>query len=918
VKHIFKKLYDLLPRKLPLQLAAMLSLLLGITLITQGWINATVQAARVEQAFRDNARLLSEEIAFASEPLLVTQDLAGLEELLLRFAEADEVLKLRVVDADGTMLSQVEGVVDAPPRPKFNQQNLKVPIPGRHMQFTTVGNVLEVWQEIHGGDAKLGWLNLHYNLSEPQAVRAHIFIEAIITTVIVLLVNVLLLWLFLRRPLRAIQEATAFSAALNTRQGSQLQVKTETEEIERLQESLNFASRQLEADHRAVRESGDRLQAVLSHTADGIVTLNPDGEIESLNPAAERMLGIDASAALAMDFNTLVPGWRGIPAETRQELPAQRPDRLPMLMEVAHSRIQLGDGALHVLNLRDLTQTKHLEQLSSRLGRILEHSSNEIYIFDADALHFVQVSQGALDNLGYTLEQTRTMTPLDIETSFNHEQFQEIIGPLRQGDQNMVQFETVHRRRDGSLYPVEVRLQLSRTENPKVFVAIVQDISARKHAEARLVYLANYDTLTELPNRALLAQRLNRAVDEAARNERLVAVMFIDLDRFKVINDTLGHAAGDELLKIVAQRLNEAVRPGDTVARYGGDEFVVVLANVAHVDDVTRVAHKILARLGPGISIMGRELFVTPSIGITLYPFDDRRGEELLRNADAAMFQAKEMGGNNYQFYTTELNARAERRLTMETSLRHALDRGEFVLNFQPQVDIATGHIIGAEALAGWNHPEWGFVSPSEFIPLAEETGLIVPLGEWVLMEACRQAHAWHQQGWPDLRVSVNLSGRQLSQNGFPSRLAEILHVSKVAKGRLELEITESLLMQDLDQIAERLTAIAALGITISMDDFGTGYSSLSYLKKLPIDILKIDQSFVRDISSDPDDAAIVQAIIAMAHGLGIEVVAEGVEQAEQLAFLQRHRCDYYQGFYFSRPIPARQFEALLQKRAQA
>ncbi|MEK7758764.1 MAG: EAL domain-containing protein, partial [Pseudomonadota bacterium] len=400
--------------------------------------------------------------------------------------------------------------------------------------------------------------------------------------------------------------------------------------------------------------------------------------------------------------------------------------------------------------------------------------------------------------------------------------------------------------------------------------------------------LANYDTLTDLPNRMLLSQRLGKAIEEAEHSERLVAVLFIDLDRFKIINDTLGHDSGDELLKIVARRLSEAVRPGDTVARYGGDEFVIVLANVAHIDDVTRVANKMLGRLSPAIIIGGRELFVTPSIGITLFPFDNDTSDELLRNADSAMFDAKDHGGNCFRFYTAEMNARAERRLTLETGLRHALERGEFLLHYQPQVDIVSGDIRGAEALIRWQHPDWGLVPPAEFIPLAEETGLILPIGEWVLTEACTQARHWHDAGHAGLRIAVNLSGRQLAQKNLVEIVAATLTRCAVARGMLELEITESLLMQDLERIAATLEALVALGVTVSMDDFGTGYSSLSYLKRLPIDVLKIDQSFVHDIGSDPDDAAIVQAIIAMAHSLGIKVIAEGVETAEQLAFLRR------------------------------
>jgi EAL domain-containing protein (putative c-di-GMP-specific phosphodiesterase class I) len=339
-----------------------------------------------------------------------------------------------------------------------------------------------------------------------------------------------------------------------------------------------------------------------------------------------------------------------------------------------------------------------------------------------------------------------------------------------------------------------------------------------------------------------------------------------------------------------------------------------VLANVAHIDDVTRVVNKILGRLSPGIAIGGRELFVTPSIGITLCPFDDRTADELLRNADSAMFHAKEQGGNSFRFYTAELNARAERRLTLETSLRHALDRGEFQLQYQPQVDLVSGAILGAEVLIRWQHPDWGMVSPAEFIPLAEETGLILPMGEWVLAEACAQARAWHNAGHAPLRIAVNLSGRQLSQKNLPQTVASTLERCAVVRGTLELEITESLLMQDLEQTASTLEALVALGVTISMDDFGTGYSSLSYLKRLPIDVLKIDQSFVRDISADPDDASIVQAIIAMAHSLGIKVIAEGVETAEQVAFLRQYRCDGMQGYYISQPLPPEKFAELLRQ----
>jgi len=906
-----------LPRRLSVQLSLLLSLLIAATLLTHAWLTADRQTQHLQDSMRKEAATLVDSVAAGSAPLIVVDDLASLEDQLLRSAALPDVLGIRVSGPDQRILSEVVRAADGTLHPVYTHAMLTPPMQVNAFLASRPDGDIDAWAPVMNGGV-VGWANIAYSLAEARAVRARILKEAVLAATAAILVNLCLLLLYLRRPLRAIQLATEFSATLNTRRGDEIAVNAETEEIGQLQRSLNFASQQLWQEHRAMTESAERLQAVLTYTADGLITLSERGIIESCNPAAEKIFGCNCEDMQGRSAELIIPDWRNVRPGQRHELKGQRADGGVLPLELSLAVMWVGNQRLYTATVRDLSNIRRLEQMSSRLGRILEHSSNEIYIFDAHTLRFVQVSEGALANLGFSMDELLALTPVDIKPGMTREQFNTLIQPLRSGEREMVAFEAAHRRKDGSLYPVEVRLQLSRTENPPVFVAIIQDITARKHAEARLVYLANYDTLTDLPNRVLLGQRLTKALEEAEYNERLVAVLFIDLDRFKVINDTLGHDSGDELLKVVARRLNEAVRPGDTVARYGGDEFVIVLAHVAHIDDVTRVVHKILGRLSPAITIGGRELFVTPSIGITLYPFDDRTGEELLRNADSAMFHAKEQGGNTFRFYTTELNARAERRLTLETSLRHALDRGEFELHYQPQVDLVSSQILGAEALIRWQHPDWGLVSPAEFIPLAEETGLILPIGEWVLAEACAQARAWHDAGHAGLRIAVNLSGRQLSQKDLPGIVASTLKRCGVVRGTLELEITESLLMQDLEQTADTLEALVALGVTVSMDDFGTGYSSLSYLKRLPIDVLKIDQSFVRDIGVDPDDAAIVQAIIAMAHSLGIKVVAEGVETAEQLAFLRQYRCDSMQGYYFSRPVPPEQFAELLRLKRRA
>ncbi len=442
---------------------------------------------------------------------------------------------------------------------------------------------------------------------------------------------------------------------------------------------------------------------------------------------------------------------------------------------------------------------------------------------------------------------------------------------------------------------------------------IGRDITERVMADEQLSQLAYYDSLTGLPNRALLRDRLHQTMMEAERQQRLVAILFMDLDRFKFINDSLGHAAGDALLKSVAERLRACVRSGDTIARLGGDEFTIVLAGIEHIDHVALIAQKLLDQFAAPFFIGGNELYTNASIGVTLYPWDDSDIDTLLKNADAAMYHAKESGRGTFQFYTAELNQRARRRLELETSLRQALERREFTLHYQPMVDLATGRIAGAEALLRWLRPGHGLVPPMEFIPLAEDTGLILPIGEWALRTACAQARAWARAGFPDLRLAVNLSGRQLTKD-LPRLVREVLEETRLPPGQLDLELTESLLMRDLDSTATLMNDLHALGVSCSMDDFGTGYSSLSYLKRFPIDHLKVDRSFVRDVPHDPDDTAITRAIIAMAHTMDIKVVAEGVETREQFEFLRAQGCDLIQGYYCSAPLPAEEFAALLQR----
>ena len=598
------------------------------------------------------------------------------------------------------------------------------------------------------------------------------------------------------------------------------------------------------------------------------------------------------------------------------------------LAEIRHKQFQVSGlvalifGLLYALlhffvtHADRILTRKHLQasERSIRLGRLLDKSSNEIYVFDADTLRFTYVNQGGQDNLGYDVKELCEMTALDLKPKITRDEFLAYIEPLRTGERDQVNFKTIHRRKDGSIYPVEVLLQYSPAEDPPVFMAMILDVTEKEKADDRLNYLAYYDSLTGLPNRHLLADRLEQAMKEADRHEQLVAVLFIDLDQFKNINDSLGHDAGDNLLQEAAERLRDCTRACDTVARWGGDEFYVVLQDIQTTYNINIVADKIVKRFSNPFRIQNKTLFITASIGIILYPLDDNNVKSLLKKADIAMYHAKEKGRNNYQYYNYEMTERLEHRLQLETELRDALQANEFVLFYQPQVDIEQGRVVGLEALIRWQHPREGLIAPDRFISIAEDTGLIVPIGEWVLREACEQVKSMQALGLPAIKISVNLSPRQLRETNLIKHVERTLSETGLDPAMLDLEITESMLIIDVDRVTRSLNQLSEIGVTISVDDFGTGHSSLAYLKQFPITTLKIDRSFIRDIPQSKDDMSITIAIINMAKGLGLNTVAEGVEDKQQLEFLRQHKCNLMQGYYFSKPITYDETVTLLQQ----
>ncbi len=464
---------------------------------------------------------------------------------------------------------------------------------------------------------------------------------------------------------------------------------------------------------------------------------------------------------------------------------------------------------------------------------------------------------------------------------------------------------------------LEQRVAERTTELARANHGLEMEVAERRIVEQRVTHMAHHDVLTGLPNRTLLTDRVDQAIARANRSGGKLAVLFLDLDRFKNINDSLGHSVGDQLLQAVSKRLSACLRNEDTAARLGGDEFIVSLPQVAGGSEAANVAARILAELSKPFSVCGHELPAEASIGIALYPDDGDNTLTLMRNADTAMYHAKEAGRGNCQFFSPSMNVRVNHRLSTETSLRRALDHGEFSVHYQPLIELGTERIVGAEALLRWPQKDNRIVSPAEFIPVAEETGLIVPLGEWVLREACAQARAW-QQLQPGVRVAVNLSARQFRQKGLVGIVEQALRDSGLDADLLELELTESMLMHHADDAVQTLGQLDDMGVRLAIDDFGTGYSSLSYLKRFPIHTLKIDRSFVNDISTDPDDAAIVTAIVAMGHGLNLDVLAEGVETEAQAAFLRSLSCDLAQGFHFGRPMPATDFTLRLGAEAAA
>jgi diguanylate cyclase (GGDEF)-like protein/PAS domain S-box-containing protein len=694
-------------------------------------------------------------------------------------------------------------------------------------------------------------------------------------------------------------------------------------ELELVQHIAFMAARCIEHDQRedALQENEALFRAVFENERDAIAIIDPETRtFVTVNSAFERLFGYSRDEALGMDIGAVSTTPAQVPGQLAQLLLASQPaaiERLPLkckdgsvfLAESTQCVLVVRGRRLLCILARDVSAQSRSEKTVALAAKVHESMAEGIAI-SAWPGPILTVNSALAQLTGYSREELigEDGSFFYADKKLWHRIASKCLRNHAAGDA-----EVMLRRKNGTLVPclLSLHFALHKADEPVTLIAVYKDLSMRRQQDNRLLFLTNHDVLTRLPNRLLFYKRLDQAIASAQREHRRFAVLFIDLDRFKNINDTFGHPTGDLLLQLVSDRLYECMRKTDLVARLGGDEFAILAESVPNMTAVIELAEQVMAALAQPFYIEGQELFVPASVGISLFPQDGDDANTLIQSADVAMYRAKGSGKNNYQFFAADMNTASLEHMMLENALRHALQRHQFQLYYQPKVQASTANIYGMEALLRWNHPDLGIIGPSRFIGLAEEMGLIGSIGDWALQEACRQNAEWQHAGYSALVVSVNLSSRQLKDD-IVKTVAETLDRTNLAARWLELELTESTVMQEPEQNALVLRALREMGVQISIDDFGTGYSSLSYLKQFPINTLKIDQSFVRDITEDPNDAAITDAVIAMARSLKMEVIAEGVETAEQLNFLRENGCDAYQGFLYSRPLPAREFQKLL------
>ncbi len=896
------------------KLATIFAALTSLTIVIFTLLNVEEQTRILTEELHNQAGAVAQNLATITAQHVATRDHTAIETTLLRAARFPSIRRIQVIDAEGRLLGSVARL-DGTPTPLYTDE---VPTPPASITPVTQAFKEEtvIWYPVTVPEL-VGWVRVVQSNALIEQAEREIWFKNIRNGAVGLILLFLLVIAILRRPSLSLSRYTEFADRLNERYGAQLEVDESSIEFRRLGNALNRASRRIHHQDLAIQKilaDLERVAALVEHSPNVVFSLDENLDVVYANHSAMELVGrFDLEVHALRELlpkglvdTALFEGRRSL-ANAKFETHYRGHAFLWTFSLLREQRI---------LNCyaTDITERKRAEDAlrssESHYRTLFNSTSDAIFLVeDGQVIDCNSVAPRLFGRprealVGQSCDTLCRAIRKEGEATMS----QRIAEVLRDGPQS---FEMVIEREDGS-FVAEASLTRVDLEGRAVTLVLIRDISARKSAEEALIKQANFDPLTNLPNRTLVIDRLSHAMKVAHRERHQVAVLFVDLDRFKHINDSFGHSAGDHLLLEVANRLRLAVRESDTVGRLGGDEFLIILEVIEDPIEAEIISERILRTLARPFLISNMEFYIGASIGISIYPADSLTPHELMRNADSAMYQSKESGRNRFTFYTRELNDKAKRRVKMESHLQHAMDRGELYLEYQPKIDAASGRIKGVEALLRWHNPELGQVPPSLFVPLAEDSGLIVAIGDWVLESACRDLMRWRRHHDHEIQIAINVSTRQFHANTLLDTLGRTLEEHRVPAELLKLEITESLLVADSPDMVPMFGRLKALGVQLSLDDFGTGYSSLSYLKRFPFDELKIDRSFVNDITTDPEDAALCEAIIAIAKTLGMEVVGEGAETIDQIEFLRRRGVDTIQGYYYSRPLRGEALEKLL------
>ncbi|VAW55497.1 diguanylate cyclase/phosphodiesterase (GGDEF & EAL domains) with PAS/PAC sensor(s) [hydrothermal vent metagenome] len=904
--------------RLNIQLSIFVTMVIIIAISSFSYYISKNQSQEISKQLRHEALVIADHLSVSNAAYVVTKNYTAIEQILMKTGKFKNIKIIQISNKNGKIISNIQKNETGDIYPLFDVSSIEVPT-GKDILIQYSGNNMVVFQPIMLGDV-IGWVKLFYSLSNVDDAEKNIWKNNTISGVLLILILEISFLILLRKPLSSIKRYTKFADDLDGLKGDKVNVDDSSTEMLMLGDALNRTSYNLKEQHNELNVALDNMEliaAIVENSSDIIVSINKNFKIEYMNSAARNK--IEELFGDCSDDNV------------KNIFPVQMQD----VIDKCVFKKRNVEGLESIVNESsfvwkftlfesqevihchavDITEKKKIEKIlkdSERLYSTLFNSANDAIFLIKDEI-IIECNESAMkmlgcDSSGILMRSYKQFFLDEMRVRKNRvATISSYMDDAIKGISSAFEWKCICCNKN--LFHVDVNFNVTAIDEKQFVLAIVRDITIRKKTEKRLIYQANYDRLTNLPNRNLVLDRLRQSMKLALRVSSHVAVLFADVDRFKKINDSMGHGAGDILIKEVANRLQSCVRDGDTVARFGGDEFLIILNDVQDISDSELIAKKALEAIAEKFVIHGQDFYLSLSIGISGFPDNGLEAIDLIKNADIAMYKAKDAGKNRFQFYTSDFDNQAKQKVQMEAELRHALERSELYLTFQPQINLKTKKISGAEALIRWQSNILGFVTPDEFIPLAEETGLIVSIGEWVLRSACEAAIKWQSLFSDELRVAVNVSPRQFMEANFSQIVQTVLTETGLNPTKLELEITENLLAENAQQIVAIISELKDMGVSIALDDFGTGYSSLSYLKKFSFDILKIDRSFVMDITNNDEDASLCRAIAALAQALNMEVIGEGVETQEQLELLDTIGVDLIQGYYYSKPLEEDAFQ---------